>query len=237
MLLTGLALAVADWRRRHQPGRGATAVLAEVEGHGREHIADDIDLSRTVGWFTSVYPVLLDPGPVDWDELWAGGPAAGAALRRVKEQVRALPDHGLGYGLLRYLSPRGRAELGRHAPPEIRFNYLGRVTTAGHPQWQPEADTSGGGTDPAMPLAHVLAVDAIAEDGPAGPRLTASWTWAPGIMPAHHAREIAQTWFRALRALTAHAAHPGAGTHTPSDLTLTTLAQHEIDELEAEPEE
>ena len=236
VLLTGLALAVADWRRRHQPGRGATAVLAEVEGHGREHIADDIDLSRTVGWFTSVYPVLLDPGPVDWDELWAGGPAAGAALRRVKEQVRALPDHGLGYGLLRYLSPRGRAELGRHAPPEIRFNYLGRVTTAGHPQWQPEADTSGGGTDPAMPLAHVLAVDAIAEDGPAGPRLTASWTWAPGIMPAHHAREIAQTWFRALRALTAHAAHPGAGTHTPSDLTLTTLAQHEIDELEAEPD-
>ena len=65
----------------------------------------DVDLSRTVGWFTSLFPVRLDPGALDLDEAMAGGAALGRALKIIKEQLRALPDNGLGYGLLRYLNP------------------------------------------------------------------------------------------------------------------------------------
>ncbi len=91
MLLTALACAVAQWRRRHGRGEHST-VLVEVEGHGREEIIDGVDLSRTVGWFTSLFPVCLDPGALSWEELVAGGPAVGQAIKRVKEQLRALPD-------------------------------------------------------------------------------------------------------------------------------------------------
>jgi hypothetical protein len=95
VLLTGFALAVGQWRRCH--GRGDhSAVLIDVEGHGREEIIDGVDLSRTVGWFTSLFPVCVDPGVVVWDELCAGGPVVGQAIKRVKEQLRALPDRGIG---------------------------------------------------------------------------------------------------------------------------------------------
>ena len=126
VLLTGLALAVADWCRRRGRGAASTAVLLDLEGHGREEVFADVDLSRTVGWFTSLFPVRLDPGALDLDEALAGGPALGRALKLVKEQLRALPDHGLGYGLLRYLNPRDRARSSPAAAPQIGFNYLGR---------------------------------------------------------------------------------------------------------------
>ena len=89
---------------RPRRGQASHAVLLDLEGHGREEIFADVDLSRTVGWFTSLFPVRLDPGALDLDEALAGGPALGRALKRIKEQLRALPDHGLGYGLLRYLN-------------------------------------------------------------------------------------------------------------------------------------
>jgi non-ribosomal peptide synthase protein (TIGR01720 family) len=240
VLLTGLMLAVADWRRRRAAAGGARAgagVLIEVEGHGREQVADSVDVSRTVGWFTSVFPVFLDPGELDWPQLWAAGPAAGQALRAVKEQLRALPDHGLGYGLLRYLNPQAGPQLAALAPPQIGFNYLGRIGLPDIAAWQPEAETQGSGSDAAMPLPHVLAVDAAAEDHPGGIQLVATWTWAGDLLPDHDARDIAATWFAALRLLTAHAAQPGTGGHTPSDLTLPTLTQHEINQLETELEE
>src|SRR5690606_10682097 len=106
VLLAGLAVAVAQWRRQ----RGITdgddgTVLIDVEGHGREPLVEGLDLSRTVGWFTSIYPVRLDPGPVEWAEVRAGGDAISTVVRRAKEQVRRLPDKGAGYGLLRYLNP------------------------------------------------------------------------------------------------------------------------------------
>ena len=64
-----------------------------------------LDLSRTVGWFTSLFPVRLDAGTLDLEEALEGGAALGQALKRIKEQLRALPDGGLGYGLFRYLNP------------------------------------------------------------------------------------------------------------------------------------
>src|SRR5262249_16500808 len=109
VLLTGLVLAVAQWCRRRGRGSG-NAVLLDLEGHGREDIFADVDLSRTVGWFTSLFPVRLDPGVLDLDEAMTGGAATGRALKSIKEQLRALPDNGLGYGLVRYLNPQTSAQ-------------------------------------------------------------------------------------------------------------------------------
>src|SRR5205807_10254421 len=155
VLLTGLAVAAVDWCRRRGRGSSTNAVLLDVEGHGREEIFAGIDLSRTVGWFTSVYPVRLDVGALDLEEALAGGPALGRALKLIKEQLRALPDHGLGYGLLRYLNGETASQLEPFATPQIGFNYLGRfggAAPASAAAWggAPEAVTLGSGGDPAM---------------------------------------------------------------------------------------
>jgi hypothetical protein len=99
----------------------------DVESHGRH--GGDLDLSRTVGWFTSVHPVRLDLGALSLDEVAVGGDAAGAAVKTVKEQLRAVPGDGLGYGLLRYLNPDTSPVLAALPAPQIGFNYLGRFLT------------------------------------------------------------------------------------------------------------
>src|SRR5262249_48193934 len=126
VLLTGLAIAAVDWcrRRGRLRGSGANAVLLDVEGHGREEIFGDCAGARTVGCVTSVYPVRLDLGGLDLDEALAGGAALGRALKLIKEQLRALPDTGLGYGLLRYVNNETSARLAGFASPQIGFNYL-----------------------------------------------------------------------------------------------------------------
>ena len=233
VLLTALALAVADWRRRQ--GRGdRTDVLIALEGHGREEQAvPGADLSRTLGWFTSIFPVRLDPGTSAMD-----GPATGTALKRVKEQLRALPDHGLGYGLLRHLNPETGAALAKLPVPQISFNYLGRFTVEDAPDepWRPVAGAGvlAGGFDAAMPVApYTLEINAYTQDTASGPELGVTWAWPGTLLDETAVADLAATWFAALDGLAAHAATPGAGGHTPSDLTLA-LGQDEIEEFEAE---
>ncbi len=234
VLLTGLVLAVADWCRRHGRGAGhaSHAVLLDLEGHGREEVFADVELSRTVGWFTSLFPVRLDPGPLDLDEAMAGGPALGRALKLVKEQLRALPDHGLGYGLLRYLNRETATRLDGFAPPQIGFNYLGRLAAEPSADWVAAAEAVTFGDDPAMPLAHALEVSAIMLDAGSGATLTATWSWGSALLSEEKVRDLAQCWFQALAALVRHAAQPGAGGRTPSDLPLVALSQAEIERLE-----
>src|SRR6185437_1507173 len=106
----------------------------------REEIFGDIDLTRTVGWFTSLYPVRLDPGPLDLEEALAGGAALGRALKAIKEQLRAVPGKGLGYGLLRYLNAGTAAELAGLPAPQLGFNYLGRFADAAETDWSAAAE-------------------------------------------------------------------------------------------------
>ena len=239
VLLTALALTIAEWRRRHDRGNHS-AVLIEVEGHGREDILDGIDLSRTVGWFTTLFPVCLDPGPLSWDQLLAAGPTVGQAIKRVKEQLRALPDHGIGYGLLRYLNPHTSPQLADQPSPQIGFNYLGRFPTHltqvddDTTGWglAPETTALGGGSDPTMPLAHSLGLTALVDDHPDGPQLRATWAFASSLWPEPHVHEITHLWCKALHALVDHVNQPGAGGHTPTDFPLVTLTQHQIEHLE-----
>ncbi|MFE3525644.1 amino acid adenylation domain-containing protein [Streptomyces sp. NPDC059161] len=237
VLLTALAIAVADWRRRR--GGEGTAVLLDVEGHGREEFAPGIDLSRTVGWFTSLFPVRLDPGRVGRDDVRSAGPAAAEALKRVKEQLRTLPDNGIGFGMLRHLNPSTGAVLAAHPSPQLSFNYLGRFAApaeAEAAEWTPDplVDVLSAGADSELPLAHLLELNALTQDGADGPRLVATWSWPDGVLSDPDVRELAEAWFDALDALSAHVERAGASGWTPSDLPLVSLSQEEIDLLESE---
>ncbi|MET7745670.1 amino acid adenylation domain-containing protein [Streptomyces sp. NPDC005385] len=236
ILLTALALAVAHWR---EPA-STTSVLVDLEGHGREELAPGVDLSRTVGWFTSLYPVRLDPGATDRSEVWAGGPELGRAVKAVKEQLRAVPDHGIGYGLLRHLNADTGPLLAALPTPQIGFNYLGRFGAGQAGDWEAagETDAVTAPADPAMPLPHAVDLNAATEDRPDGPHLVANWSWPSGLFTEDRIRELADTWFRALHALVIHATSPGSGGHTPSDLGVVAIAgepleQNELDALEA----
>ncbi|MGV9779705.1 condensation domain-containing protein, partial [Streptosporangium sp. NPDC003464] len=219
VLLTGLALAVAHWRRK-RGGRGSS-VLLDLEGHGREEISSGTDLSRTVGWFTALYPVRLDAGVTGW----ADERAVAQAVKRIKEQLRAVPNP-LGYGLLRHLNPGTAPELAGLPRPQIVFNYLGRVAVA-EGDWN-LVPAALGGHDPGMPVAHALEINVTVHDRPDGPHLEAVWSWPAGVLTEAEVRELAETWSGALEGLAAH----GPGGYTPSDL-LVDLDQDEIDRIQA----
>ncbi|MEV0174681.1 amino acid adenylation domain-containing protein [Streptomyces sp. NPDC050803] len=226
VLLTAFALAVRAWRAR----AAEHGVLVELEAHGRaEEAMPGADLTRTVGWFTSTYPVRLDT---------ARAADEGAALKQVKEQLRTVPGKGLGHGLLRRLNPKTAAILAPMARPQIKFNYLGRFASQEQQaaDWATAPGTAGigGGRDAGMPLTHAVELNAITRDGEDGPELLASWTWAQGLLTEQEVQELAQEWFRALRALVDHAAEDTAGGFTPSDVPLAMLNQSDIDRLEAE---
>ncbi len=186
-----------------------------------------------MGWFTSLFPVRLDLGTLDLDEAMAGGPALGRALKVIKEQLHAVPNHGLGYGLLRYLNAKTAVELNDFALPQIGFNYLGRFAAPAAKDWgsAPEAMMLGGG-NPTLRLAHCLEINALTFDQSEGARLTATWSWASALLCEEAVGELAQGWFAVRAALVRHGAPPGAGGRTPCDVPLVDLSQDEIEDLE-----
>ncbi|MGC4813703.1 amino acid adenylation domain-containing protein [Micromonospora sp. DT228] len=238
VLLTALALAMIDWRTRHGKGTERSVLIA-LEGHGREEqVVANADLTPALGWFTSVFPVRLDPGDIDVADALAGGPSAGTALKRLKEQLRAIPDHGIGYGMLRYLNPDTEPELAAHPAPQVSFNYLGRFTASSGDggSWTPVAGHGilAGGFDLGMPVApYALEINAYVQDTTAGPELGVTWAYPRDLLDDAAVADLAAAWFAALEALVVHARGPAAGGLTPSDLTLR-LSQDEIDEFEAE---
>ena len=205
VLLTAFGLAVDRWRARRSGADGAVGgpVVLEVESHGRhEHLVEGVDLSRTVGWFTSVHPLRLDWGPLSWDEVTGAGAELAAAVARTGSRLRALPERGLGYGVLRYLDPESGPLLKALPAPQVLFNYLGRVpVTDEETPWLPLRDDAAPGATGARPLPYPLEVNAVTQDGPDGPRLVANWTWAGALLAEDEVRELADAWFEALRAV------------------------------------
>src|SRR6185312_4080979 len=181
ILLIAYALAWTEFL-----GADHTSIGIDVEGHGRhDDLADDIDLSRTVGWFTTKYPVALTVGGLRWEQVLAGDAALGPIVKRVKEQLRAVPDP-LTYGLLRYLN----TDVDLSGPdPTIGFNYLGRLNTAGSEAsdglWlisQDGLSATATATTVPMPLSHTAELNAATIDTDTGPNLHATWTWAPSAL-------------------------------------------------------
>ncbi|MFJ4791169.1 amino acid adenylation domain-containing protein [Streptomyces sp. NPDC088794] len=231
VLLSTLAGAVGRWRP------GVSSVLVDVEGHGREPVGD-VDLSRTVGWFTSVQPVRLDVTGIDLDVVSQGGPAAGDLVKVVKEQVRSVPGDGMGHELLRHLNPETAQVLSAAPAPQIGFNYLGRFAAASADAgparpWQMAGERAvGGSADQDMPLTHALEAGAVIRDTASGPELTVSLSWPEGVLDAADAEALGEAWTTLLSGLAAHTATPTAGGHTPSDFPLVELARTTLDELE-----
>ncbi len=232
VLLIGFALAVAEFA-----GHGGTPIGIDVEGHGRhDDIADRLDLSRTVGWFTTKYPVAVTVGDVSWAQVASGDTALAAVIKDAKEQLRALPD-GLTYGLLRYLNDAVDLET---TDPAIGFNYLGRL--GGGPElsdelWQvgrdgsAAADVTGQATAVPMPLMHTVELNAGTVDTDTGPRLHANWTWAPSALDGEQVERLSRLWFEALTGICA-LVRSGGGGLTPSDIAPARLDQRQIEELE-----
>ena len=190
ILLTALGIAVADWRARHF-GPRATEVLIDLEAHGRH----GADLDRTIGWFTTTHPVRLDLG-TDPFPLWQNPALAGQALTRVAATLRAVPDDGIGYGVLRHLD----GALRHTNRPQIGFNYLGRFDAADATDWTDasEAGSLFGALDPSTPFEHPLEINAVTADRPGGPQLAVSWTWPAGLFTRDRIADLADTWFRAI---------------------------------------
>ncbi|OBA89887.1 hypothetical protein A5662_23630 [Mycobacteriaceae bacterium 1482268.1] len=230
ILLVAFGLAMAEFL-----GTGSAPIGIDVESHGRqEELAPDVDLSRTVGWFTAIYPVSLAVGGLDWAQVVAGGAALGAVIKDAKEQLRALPDP-LTYGLLRYLN--NDVELAEPAPP-IGFNYLGRLgagaTQLSDNLWRiSEGGLALSGVTSAipMPLKHTVELNAGIVETDAGPHLQAYWTWAPSVLGSAHVNQLSKLWFEALAGICSHVSGGGGGL-TPSDITLAGLSQQQIDELQ-----
>ncbi|WP_260395805.1 amino acid adenylation domain-containing protein [Rhodococcus sp. KBW08] len=242
-LLTALALAVTRWRRER--GVHTTSTLIQMEGHGREeHTAPGADLSRTVGWFTSVYPVRLELGALDIDDAMSGGAAAGRAVKSIKEQLLAVPGRGIGYGVLRYLTGSDHCETLQDATPQISFNYLGRVSAGSVPDefaelgWTPSADVGDieGPGNPDMPAAAVLDINAIVTDtsdeSTGGASLSATFSYAGRLLTEADVRDLAEYWTIALRSLVSHVGDGAGGGLTPSDVPLVTASQEDIDAWE-----
>jgi non-ribosomal peptide synthase protein (TIGR01720 family) len=229
ILLIAFGLAVAEFY-----GAGTGRVAIDVEGHGRqEELSPDVDLSRTVGWFTTKYPVTFALGRLPWGQVVAGQAALGAVIKDAKEQLRALPD-GLTYGVLRYLN--SEVDL-KGRDPRIGFNYLGRLgaaaTELSSDFWRVSEDSGAlAGASMAIPLTlpHTVELNASTLDTEAGPRLSANWTWAPSAVEENQVGVLGRLWFEALAGICAHVRRGGGGL-TPSDVTPATLTQQQIDDI------
>ncbi|MGW4943412.1 non-ribosomal peptide synthase/polyketide synthase [Actinoplanes sp. NPDC004185] len=211
VLLSALGRVLADWT-----GRDRVAVACE--GHGREELLDGVDLSRTVGWFTTQFPVTLDlPAAPDW----------GRTLLAVKEQLRAVPHRGLSYEALRYLSLTATALRGR-ALPEVCFNYHGRWdATQATGLVRARHDGVGPELDPGQAPAYLLDIAGLVEDG----ELRLSWLYSADVHDEHTVRRLAEAMLDALRQIVAHCADPRAGGRSPADFPLARLDQAGVDRV------
>ncbi|MFI9626621.1 amino acid adenylation domain-containing protein [Streptomyces sp. NPDC052042] len=213
VLLTALARTLSDWT-------GQDRVVLALEGHGREELFDDLELSRTVGWFTSYFPVALTVGA---DGGW------GSLLKSVKSQLRQVPRRGIGYGALRHLG--AAAELSEDPRPQVVFNYLGQFDgllrrTDGDPLYR-SVSPVGLTEEPAAARLHALDIVGQVSGG----RLEFTWSYSPGRHDERTVEALASAFLDHLAGIVAHCAEPGAGGRMPSDFPLSALDQATLDRL------
>ncbi|PPQ49577.1 non-ribosomal peptide synthetase, partial [Paenibacillus peoriae] len=211
LLLTALGTAVYNWS-------GQERVLVNLEGHGREAIVPDIDITRTVGWFTSQYPVLLG---VD------GKAEVGQRIKRVKEDLRHVPHKGIGYGILKYMS-QDDAHHSLALQPEISFNYLGQfdqdlengdIVLSSHPGGEPMSDHTV--------LEHPLNVNGMITAG----TLTLEIRYDSKVYHQQNVENFAQLLQESLQEVIAHCASKERSELTPSDVLFKGLTIRQLEQL------
>ncbi|MBW4649606.1 MAG: AMP-binding protein [Kastovskya adunca ATA6-11-RM4] len=218
VLMTALAQSFAQWT-------GEPSLLVELEGHGREDIFNDVNLSRTVGWFTTHFPVLLDIGD-------ASNPVE--ALKAVKEQLRGLPNRGIGYGVLRYLNGNRelREQIEALPQPEVKFNYLGQFDQllSESSLFAPAEESCGQERTSKGSRNRLLVINGLIVSG----QLRLDWNYSENIHRRSTIESLAQSFVEALRDLITHCQSPEAGGYTPSDFPQMQFSSKELDELLAE---
>ncbi|HEY6804759.1 MAG TPA: amino acid adenylation domain-containing protein, partial [Pyrinomonadaceae bacterium] len=221
LLLTALTLALTDWT-------GNDAVVIEQEGHGREETIRGADLTRTVGWFTTIYPVLLSR---------LAGAETGAQIKNTKEQLRAVPEGGLSFGVRRYLR---REESITAARGEVLFNYLGQLdqvlgpdssanhaTTTGRLIAGMAAENSGDTSDPEAQQEYLLRINSAVAGGQLGLRLS----YSGEQFDTATMERVVERFKSELLRIIQHCREEGAGGRTPSDFPLAQLSQAEVDRV------
>ncbi|HSK77455.1 MAG TPA: amino acid adenylation domain-containing protein, partial [Thermoanaerobaculia bacterium] len=212
VLLTALLKAFSSWTGSHR-------LRIDLEGHGRESV-EDLDLSRTLGWFTTLTPVVL--------ELKRGGP--GIALRAVKEQLQRIPHRGLSYGVLRYLGGDALAErLGALPDAEICFNYLGQLDTA-LPRgalFTPTFDLIGPTRSARQRLPYRLEINGSVLGG----QLRMSWGYSTDLDQPVTVERLAGEFLGELRSLIAHCLQTGDGAFRASDFPDADLSARDLKKL------
>ena len=217
VLLTALALTWRDWT-------GTGSVLLDLEGHGRGEWLPELDVSRTVGWFTAQYPLRLRLAETD---------GLAEAIRSVKEQVRAVPSHGVGFGALRHVSeePGLAAELAALPQPQVLFNYFGQAERglAAGLQWRVLPRDPASDISPLTRRTHLLEINGVIAEG----RLTTTWTYSGRLYDDATIERLAEVYVAHLEALVAHCRTVTTRQFTPSDCPASGLDQQALDALMA----
>ncbi|MEU4776731.1 amino acid adenylation domain-containing protein [Micromonospora sp. NPDC023633] len=212
VLMTALALAFGTWT-------GSPRLLVDLEGHGREPLFDDVDLTRTVGWFTSIFPVHLDlPDPAD----------IGGCLIAAKETLRAVPRRGIGFGLLRHVcSDEHRIDDLPQA--EVLFNYLGRIDTpsGGDALVRQVPDSLRAGNAPTRPRTYPIEAYARIQDG----RLVVHWSYDRNEFDHGRVEGVAAAFTGALERIVEFCRLPDSGGRTASDYPLSGLSTADLKRL------
>ncbi|GAA4897699.1 amino acid adenylation domain-containing protein [Stackebrandtia albiflava] len=211
-LLTALAVTVREWT-------GDDALSVSLEGHGREDLFADVDLSRTVGWFTSMFPVELRTDPAaDLPET----------LISIGDRLAEIPNHGIGYGLLRHLGDESTREALAAVPePQIIFNYLGQFAphVPGMGRYADPGESRGGAMSPLGRRGHVLEVNSDIRDG----RFGVDFAYSAELHDESTIRRLADRMLAVLRDVIAGATEITAGiAPTPQDFPLARIDDDDL---------
>ncbi|WP_372478223.1 amino acid adenylation domain-containing protein [Nostoc mirabile] len=215
VLLTALVQSVSQWTLEH-------SLLVDLEGHGREDLFANTDISRTVGWFTTIFPVYLKLDSSN---------DLGANLKSVKEQLRQIPKKGIGYGLLRYLNSDKitRQSLQQLPQSDISFNYLGQLDLFSSQAWIHgiARESTGLLSNSQNSRNYILNVTAwIAQS-----QLYVQWRYSCNLHKFATIERIAQQFIKTLQALIQHCQSPTSGGYTPSDFAGARLNQKQLDQF------
>ncbi|MBO3789856.1 amino acid adenylation domain-containing protein [Bacillus amyloliquefaciens] len=219
ILLTAAALALRDWT-------GGGRLRIAMEGHGREHIMPELDISRTVGWFTSMYPVLID--------LNTAGAELGTAVKTVKDTLGRIPDKGIGYGILKYMTPSEQKTIRFRQAPEISFNYLGQFNdTEDQHTFSLSGLASGHDITPTWQREQAVEMSAMA----AQHKLHFSLSYPPSRFRKETMEQLLQTLQQYLRDIMAHCTGKEEAEKTVSDFSSKTLTSDDLDSIASFVEE
>ncbi|MGG4446407.1 tyrocidine non-ribosomal peptide synthetase TycA [Brevibacillus porteri] len=221
LLLAALGLAVAEWSRLDQ-------IVINLEGHGREDVIEHANVTRTIGWFTSQYPVLLDLSQMNH---------LPEHIKRTKENLRKIPNKGIGYEILKYMTePEKRRSLSYSLSPEVTFNYLGQFDSGLNNELFTRSPYSSGnslGADgknnlsPDSEIYTALNITGRIEGG----ELLITFTYSEEQFREESIHQLSESYRKHLRAIITHCSQKKEVERTPSDFSMKGLQMEEMDDI------